>query len=145
MINSYFQLKVWVCLRRAGVLCICGAFFAWVVAGEVFWNGHGQNVGWLLRHLFQSACVFPVNWLSVDVKVEDTLGDLAAVAECPKLEDLLIICEGIYNVRHLQLHKFPTAKSIFGVSYRFLWASSAEVPSHQRKAMSFSSYYWWNG
>lgn len=99
---------MWGCLRRAGVLCIGGAFFAWAVAGVVFWNGHSQNVWWLLRHQSQIDHVIPRIWRPVNDEAEATLGGLAAFTEHPKLETLLIICEGIYNVRHLQLHKFPS-------------------------------------
>lgn len=145
MIISYFRLKVGGCLRHAGVLCICGAPFAWVVAGEVFRNGHGQNIWWLLCHQSQPARVLPIIWHPIDDEAEATLGGLAAFTEQPKLEVLLIICKGIYNVSHLQLHKFPTEESIFGIRYRFLWASSVQVLWRQRKAICFSSDYQWSG
>lgn len=146
MIIGYFRLRMLGRLRRAGVLCVYGAFLAWVVVGEVFGHGHGQNIWQLLRHQPQLGRVLPIIWHPVDDEAEATLGGLAAFAEQPKLEALHIICGDIYNVRQFTITQVSDWRKYFWrYSYRFLWARSAEVPSRQRKAICFSSDCWWSG
>lgn len=139
-----FWPNVWGCLRCTGVLCICGAFFACVEGvADVIWNGHGQNIGWLLRHLLHGARVPPFICDPIDVEAEATRDGLAAFTEQPELEALLVICGDFYNVRHLQFCYFLTVES-FWVFYRLFQAIPAGVPSHQRKSICLSSCYWWS-
>lgn len=81
------------CLRCTGILCLRGAFFArGEVAAAVLRDGHGQDVGWLLRQHLYSPCVSPTRLDPRDGKTEDTVvACLAAFTEQPKLENLLIL------------------------------------------------------